>query len=594
MGGVILLIKLSNGKKERIAVRAVEEVADKPESYLVANIPQGDKEPSFDGKITVYNDDSERAESYVNEIPTQVKGTEVEHFSKESCSYQLDMVHYKNFYKRGGCLLLVVEISKNEETKIFFKPLLPVELKKLINAKGTQKSYNMMLKALNEDDFYNICRRMVGQMKKQPPTLIENARIDVGDYKKFIFQSITYEYNNDNTKNIFEHDFFQYGIKDNVSYPIGMGRIDSIMTEDQKVIHVNNREYNVDTKIEIRSHQTNLFIENCLQINLIKNNSSIAFKVFDFHSVYSQLKALPLLIDLLKSRELTIDNNFHYKLSSKESFSELIDQLESQFELVQKLDKVFMELDINNQVLIQNKSETYNQICLLINFILDEDYNHLKAKYPDNPGFIKFELGGIFIILYYSPDDLKQVRNPFTEDWLNTPLIVTTHDLSEEEIVSPYLVFEIDTLVKAQNLNFDCIVDSFSLIEKPENDIVLTIVNEFILRCLDAYDITSNTEYLRIVYALIDLYNIQKLSPYEQNILVVNQLQAKYRDKGLDFEDYKMLSNIKKCMDKNNIELEFCINVLLESKREARLNFEQMERKNYYKTLPIFYIYKNL
>src|SRR5699024_3276217 len=75
-------------------------------------------------KITVYSDDSERVESYVNEIPTQIKGTEVEFFSEESCTYQLDMVHYKNYYKRGGCLLLVVEILKTEETKIFFKPLL--------------------------------------------------------------------------------------------------------------------------------------------------------------------------------------------------------------------------------------------------------------------------------------------------------------------------------------------------------------------------------------------------------------------------------------------------------------------------------------
>lgn len=35
--------ELSNGKKERIAVRAVEEVAEKPGSYLIANIPRGDK-----------------------------------------------------------------------------------------------------------------------------------------------------------------------------------------------------------------------------------------------------------------------------------------------------------------------------------------------------------------------------------------------------------------------------------------------------------------------------------------------------------------------------------------------------------------------
>src|SRR5699024_11368756 len=122
------------------------------------------------------------------------------------------------------------------------------------------------------------------------------------------------------------------------------------ITEDQKVIQVGEREYKVDTKIEIKSTQTNLFIEDCLQINLIKDNNSINFKIFDFKSVYSQLKTLPLLIDLLNSKKLNIYYNLCYELFLEEDFSELIHELESQLELVQKLDIVFKKLGINNQV----------------------------------------------------------------------------------------------------------------------------------------------------------------------------------------------------------------------------------------------------
>jgi len=68
--------------------------------------------------------------------------------------------------------------------------------------------------------------------------------------------------------------------------------------------------------------------------------------------------------------------------------------------------------------------------------------------------------------------------------------------------------------------------------------------------------------------------------------LVVNKIQAKSRDKSLNSDDYKILKDIKRNIDEN--ELEFCINVLLESKKEAKLNLDQMERKEYYKTLPIF------
>src|SRR5699024_3426173 len=152
----------------------------------------------------------------------------------------------------GGCLLLVVEILKTEETKIFFKPLLPIELKRLINTKGEQRSYNVELKSLDTSNFYSICRRMVEQMRKQPPILIEVAQIDEGDDDKIIYESITYEYNPHDFLDIFNHDFYEYGIKENVIFPIVMRRINSFSTEEQKIIQVGEREYKVDTKIEIK------------------------------------------------------------------------------------------------------------------------------------------------------------------------------------------------------------------------------------------------------------------------------------------------------------------------------------------------------
>src|SRR5699024_9016338 len=114
-----------------------------------------------------------------------------------------------------------------------------------------------------------------------------------------------------------------------------------------------------------------------------------------------------------------------------------------------------------------------------------------------------------YIILFYSPGDLKQVKNPFTKDWLSNTLAVVVHDSSEQEIISPYLMFEKDTLIKAQNLNFDYMVDSFSLIENQENDTVFTVANDFILNYHSTYDLKENTKYLRLVYALIDIYDRQ-------------------------------------------------------------------------------------
>src|SRR5699024_12860931 len=100
-------------------------------------------------------------------------------------------------------------------------------------------------------------------------------------------------------------------------------------------------------------------------------------------------------------------------------------------------------------------------------------------EHPENPCFIKIELDEVYIILFYSPGDLKQVKNPFTKDWLSNTLAVVVHDSSEQEIISPYLMFEKDTLIKAQNMNFDYRVDYFSLIENPDVDDVFIVAYDF-------------------------------------------------------------------------------------------------------------------
>lgn len=53
-------VKFSNSQIELKAVNAVVNAAVQPHSYLIPNIPVGDKGVSFDGDIQVFSDSSER------------------------------------------------------------------------------------------------------------------------------------------------------------------------------------------------------------------------------------------------------------------------------------------------------------------------------------------------------------------------------------------------------------------------------------------------------------------------------------------------------------------------------------------------------
>lgn len=92
------MAKLSNQKKERQTVNAIEYLANLPDSYLIPDIPVGDKGISFDGHISVMKDDSETKESLIGRVPVQVKGTEIEHFTEGIRSFSFELADYRNFF----------------------------------------------------------------------------------------------------------------------------------------------------------------------------------------------------------------------------------------------------------------------------------------------------------------------------------------------------------------------------------------------------------------------------------------------------------------------------------------------------------------
>lgn len=73
--------KLSNSKIERLAVAAIRNEAIRPNSFIVPEIPEGDKGISFDGELTIFIDATEKIESFLGKVPIQVKGTQVNHFT---------------------------------------------------------------------------------------------------------------------------------------------------------------------------------------------------------------------------------------------------------------------------------------------------------------------------------------------------------------------------------------------------------------------------------------------------------------------------------------------------------------------------------
>ena len=111
---------------ESMAVSAVQNAISKTD-YLGEQISKGDKEPSWDGSIYVYNTpaDNHKKEDYRATVPVQVKGKKMNDHSAEKIQYRVSVVDLKNYKIIGGTMFFVVYISSSGETKIYYNSLLP-------------------------------------------------------------------------------------------------------------------------------------------------------------------------------------------------------------------------------------------------------------------------------------------------------------------------------------------------------------------------------------------------------------------------------------------------------------------------------------
>ena len=594
--------KMSTEKIERLAVGAIEIEADKPFSLLKPMIPKGDKDISYDGEIQVFKSEKETVKTLSGKVPVQVKGTQVEELSAGKRSFSLEMEHYHNYYHNGGVLFLVVEITEDNDKKIFYKHLLSKELHKIIMDYGHQKSKSMELRPLEETSLYDVCVKFINEREKQPKIIIENSDIEDNEFTSYSVSSLTYDPNNEATSYIFEHDFTFYGEKGGVAFPLHHGRVHAVLKEYEEFISIDGKLYRFDVQAKEEPSKTTLFIENSLLIELVDSNNglNVNIKMIRFHSLYIQLKILPFLIHLLHGEKVHFTITSVNLLKSHNDHNTFIRALQQTNSMLLKLKRIFRNMGVDEKKEVGKEGDNYDQIIkslsTLVNAVFKKDFTKLNFKDQDFAGFIKLSLGEIRLLLFYDPTDKGNLLNAFSEDLLSM-YIFGQIDKDSTQITrhSPYTALESD-FAEMDNVNFDIIKKSFDKFDPFESESVFSRTNYFWLQCLNAYDTSKNKQILNLVEYIYSKYNLNSNLKINQNIILINRLQTNIRKVNiLSDEEYKELIKLKN-NPLEDIQVRFCASVLTESKREADIYFDELENdmKIFYKNLPIYTLYQNL
>ncbi|PFR36754.1 hypothetical protein [Bacillus cereus] len=593
------MAKLSKSKLERIAVEVVTSHANKPDAFLRANIPVGDKEISFDGDIEVFKDDSESVGSLIGKVPVQVKGTQVQEFTNGIRTFSMGLDHFQNYYRSQGVVLFVVEIKSNGESMIFYKQLLPTEIRQVLKKYGEekgQKQRRVELRPLSETNLTNVCTSFLSESRKQATILIEHNPFKREEYHKFELTSLTYNPTKTPTRNIFEHDFTLYGVKGELSVPLEQGRVQSVTFEIQETVIIDEHFYEVNIEVTEEQNKIRLWIENSLEISYEKGAESFNFKIIELHSLSTQLKVLPMLLDMLSGKSIDFQSmklSFDFRNAKKQEqiYTNII-KLHATF---LKLKEAFKYLNIDESTTFGDEEHEIDGFIHQINsfnrMILEEDFSNHEVTSPEETKFILFNLGTMKLFLFYNPQLKPKLTSAFSNDVLNgETCVIINNDILR---YTPYVLLNTLGLAYASNVNIEVIKQSFNRINPYANADVANYTNEFCLMCMNAFDLVPNIELLDLADHIYKRYAGENIT---EDIIFVNQLQIKKRKEvPLSQHEIEKLFAIK-IKDRDNIELQFCASVLLESSREAKLFFEQLEtsRQERYKEFPIYKLYNQL
>lgn len=120
-------------------------------------INDSDKEPSWDGFIYTYKEQSQKVEDIEYRVPVQVKGKNDEKLlKKQTVQYPVEYKHLRNYFKDGGVFYFVVVISDDgEKFSVFYNALTPIKLQSLLSDKAEKRpdqTKNITLLRLKKND----------------------------------------------------------------------------------------------------------------------------------------------------------------------------------------------------------------------------------------------------------------------------------------------------------------------------------------------------------------------------------------------------------------------------------------------------------
>lgn len=472
---------------ELLAVNAVEDFFAKIER-INPMIPLADKEPSWDGFLYLYPDDSMKKETMIGRIPVQVKGKTGEFV--ESLSYCMKTSDLRNYMREGGCLYFVVLINDRQERKIFYRMLIPVELQNILKGKEQQKSINVKMKPLEgSDDVYHSLVDFYHDMKKQTGSPIKTLSLkDLvdGNYDTFRFSLSGFDANKESLENFITRKAICLYVKStdaNASdIPIREGRCFLKLIQNVKqAVSVNGTVFYNSFEKTYEKNKVILGIGHCLKV-AFDSQDPIVMTVnikLEATGLKSMQQDVLFVLNVLENKSFKIGDS-PVDIPCDNESEKLYALLKGKYVILHKVQLLLEQLHVVKDLdLSTMKKSDWATLEILTAGILDKKELALNVT---ESRLYNIKVGNLMLLLLVCQQASGKFRifdyfNPQTQFKLISP---------EGFESSKYAVLNVDGYVRYDNIDFSNILPSISAL-KAKHEYVLDYAKFEVFNMLKDY-----------------------------------------------------------------------------------------------------------
>ncbi len=575
---------MARDRIEKLAITSLEKVLLKSK-YVIPQISENDKTPSFDGELLVYSTEDHTKDQMEGVIPVQVKGVTVETFMGK-CAYPFAWADLENYYKDKGCLFFVVQLLKSddEQYRVYYKEWPLLELQKILQKYPAPREHETISLPLSEfptekdaidTKLFTFCNDMRKQLVVNGWTQLPSLKEFDGG--KFEIQLTAFGADKLQPLQVLTKEArYLYKRTAQGLFPVSEGKVKiSVNTEQDIPVSVNGvRYYDICSATHAEGKDIHR-IGDSLEFEFLEDR--IRYNVRLSNSLRKREYDLRFLLAAIEHGSFELGEHIHMSMGELATDEETVKQWRGQYGDLEFFVRFMDRIGVKGDLLIdQMKSGDEARLNDLANGVLSGEV--YKCKKPESV-FCVTPIGNLQLLLMYeeighTAEGYLYRLHPLKEFKLEIAADTEDEEGLEVPIISYVRHEKPELLGTISNLDWERLVNEYERLADKDREFYTELATEDMLAMIDLYDKTKKGNLLENAKRVQEWLAKQCRDEEGKQIMALNRLQIVRRMRELTENERGELAAI--AAKAKNAKIRYGAHLLLDEKANAKYWYRQL------------------